>query len=516
VSPGITKLPQKLSDEIFTNLFHVYSLFCCEVDQHGELIQQWGNNSFYGLSDWEIGKNVMQEDFLLGLPMDEEWVMRDVNVAPDNHADIYYTPNILGKRYLIFISTQASIERRRENQQRGNDLTLLFEQNKEQISKLQETQFALTTENISKSQFIAGMSHEFRTPLTSIMGYSQLISEQPGLSQQSQEHLNAVERASQHLLSLVENLLDQSLFDSEEFKLQLNNVSLEDLINEVAAVIAPLAGAKGLAFSASISTRCSRFAVMDNVRVRQILINLLGNAVKFTNDGEVSLDVDESKENFIFKVKDTGPGIPASEQEKIFNAFSRLKINATKPGVGLGLSISKQLIERMRGSIELESEDAKGSTFIVSLPYQRADEEYILQQTQPIPVNEEPETELSQSILLAEDNPDISNLLKLLLNRAGYEVTIAENGQLALAFARSREFDMIITDLQMPVLGGKALVKFLRHEGFTKPIIALTASHKKNERQTLLDSGFSAFLTKPIQMADLLSTLERLSIESPA
>lgn len=510
----MNKLPSQLSGEILANLFHAYTLFCGEVDPQGKLVHMWGNNEFYGLHDWHIGFDLLEVDFLLGLPIDEEWVMRDVNVSPNNHADIYFTPTSRGKRYILFVSTEGSIERRRENQQRGNELTLMVEQNKQLITDLKQAKSTLSSENISKSEFIAGMSHEFRTPLTSIMGYTELISEQRGLTPETQEHLGAIERASQHLLSLVENLLDQSQFESNQFKLQLNNISLEELLNEVSAVMAPLAGAKALSFSASISARCERFAFMDNVRVRQILINLLANAIKFTQEGEVSINLDEEDGHFVFMVCDSGPGIPELEQENIFKPYQRLHDSAKISGAGLGLSITRQLVSRMSGKIELESTLGTGSTFIVKLPIRAAEEDYIYQKTQQMTVTELQMAKEIKTILLAEDNPDISNLLKILLQRSGFEVTIAENGHLALAYSRARVYDLVITDLHMPILDGRALVQFLRNEGYTNPIIALTASHKKNEREELFAAGFSEFLTKPIQMPDLLATLDRLAHES--
>lgn len=507
-------LPPHLSSEIFANLFDAYSLFCCQVDHNGRLLQMWGDNGFYGLQAWVPGEELAQQDFLLGMPFNEAWVMRDVNVSEGNHADIYFTPSTQEKLYLIFVSTQGSIARRREIQQRGNELTLLHEQNKKLIEQLEHTQLELRQENLSKSHFIAGMSHEFRTPLTSILGYTQLIGDQARLSHETQEYLGAVERASQHLLSLVENLLDQAQFETQEFKLQRINTSLEDLITEVAAIVAPLASVKGLAFSADITPRCTRFAYLDNLRVRQILINLLGNAVKFTADGQVSLLVDEDQDNLIFEVTDTGPGIPKAQQAHVFKAFGRINEHSGSPGVGLGLSITKRLLKRMRGHIELHSEEGKGCTFRVTMPYHAAGEDYIFLQTQPIKSISPEEVQRTKTILLAEDNPDISNLLKILLKRANYEVTIAENGQLALAYARARDFDMIISDIQMPILSGLDLVKHLRAEHFNKPVIALTASHKASEQQEMLDAGFSAFLTKPIEISKLLETLERLSMES--
>lgn len=494
----------------------MYSLFCCEVDKDWRVVQMYGDNKFYGLSEWFIGKDLSDHDFLLGMPLDESWIMRDMNVTPDNHADIYFAPNSRGKRYLIFISTQGSIARRRENQQRGNDLTLLHEQNKKLISQLEIQQQKMSDESMSKSHFIAGMSHEFRTPLTSIIGYTQLISEQAGLSRDSQVYLDAVERSSQHLMSLVENLLDQAQFDTDDFKLLRINVSLEDMINEVTMVVAPLAATKALSFSADITPRCSRFAYLDNVRVRQILINLLGNAVKFTDDGEVSLIVDEADGHLVFMVADTGPGIEEKDREKIFAAFSRLKEKSNKPGVGLGLSISKKLVQRMEGTIEISSTVGEGTTFTVKLPFMRADEDYVFQQTQPMTVITPADHVRVKTILLAEDNPDISNLLKIILMRSGYDVTIAENGELALAFAQAKDFDVILSDVQMPVMNGLDFVKLFRKEDKEKPVIALTASNKVSEKKEMFEAGFSDLVTKPVKMDELLDKLERISVPKRA
>jgi len=502
------KLPTHLADEIFSNLFHYYFLYACEVDKNFLIAKMWGNNDFYGFENWRIGQDLSAENFLLGMPVNEPWVMRDVNVAPDNHADIYFSPNVLGKRYLIFVSTQSSIERRRENQQRGNQLTLLHEKNKHLIKELEESQRSLRGDNKNQTAFIAGMSHEFRTPLSSIIGYSQLISEQVGLSPDTLNYLGYIESASQHLLSLVENLLDQAQLDSENFELQRTNVSLNNLITEVTAIMASLASSKGLAFSATMSSNCVDYASIDNLRVRQILINLLGNAVKFTDEGAVTLTVDSNDSELIFVINDDGPGIPLDARDKIFNAFERVDNDVAKPGVGLGLNITKRLIDKMGGEINLFSVLGEGTQFTVRVPYTDASDDFVLERTQPIRIIKEEEFRPGYKLLLAEDNPDISNLLKIFLSRAGFSVDVVENGQLALDKLRMTEYDAVITDLQMPILGGKGLVKTLRKNGYTKPIIALTASEKKSEQDLMLEIGFTSFLTKPVQMPDLLSTLE--------
>ena len=502
-------LPDFVTKQVFLSIVQLNSLFCCELDNNSTLLQMWGASSFYGFENWTVGKKLNSESFLFGMPDNESWVMRDVDISTNNHCDIYFSVSCDEKRYLSFVSTQDSISKRRELQQRGNDLVIESQKNNQIIKSLELTKTELNSENILKSRFIAGMSHEFRTPITSIIGYTRLIAEQTGLDQAAQMHLEAVDRASQHLLSLVENLLDQARFETNSFALNETDVNLEDLIAEVAAVTAPLAGSKSLGFTAEIAKTCPRFAILDVVRVRQILINLLANAVKFTDDGFVSLHVDISDNFLVFSVKDTGSGIIKEEQKNIFSAFNRLDEHSAKPGVGLGLNIVERLVECMHGKIELKSQHGEGSEFVVKIPYKKADDRYIHNNTQPIPVfRSEQQT---KNILLVEDNPDISNLLKLLLTRESYYVKVAENGELALTYLENENFDLIVTDLQMPVLNGIDLVKRLRSRGYKKPIVALSASHKLGEREKMKQIGFSAFLTKPIEMTELVNTLNSLT-----
>ncbi len=500
-------LPTPLANEIFSNLFHSHSLYCCELDKNTRVINMWGDNTFYDFDKWSLGQDLSKVDFLLGMVFDEPWVMRDVQVAKDNHADIYFSPNVVGKRYLAFISTQYTIERRRENQLRGNHLTLLHERNKKLIFQLEESKNTLITNNAGLTNFIASMSHEFRTPLTSITGYAQLIGDQAGLPNETIKHLSYIESASQHLLSLVENVLDQAQLDTENFQLQRSNVSIAELVTEVTAVVASLASAKALAFSAVMSENCVQFAMLDSLRVRQILINLLGNAIKFTEDGEVKLLIDSSDTEIIITVSDTGPGIDPSMHQSIFDAYQRSNMQSSKPGVGLGLNITKRLVDKMEGTISLLSSKGNGSQFTIRLPFIEADDDFVEEQTQPIPILKSTKAKYVYSLLLVEDNTDISNLLKIFLTRAGYKVDIAENGQVGLDKTRIHSYDAVISDLQMPILGGRELVQLLRKDGFTKPIFALTASEKKSEQEKMLGEGFTTILTKPIQMQELLSKL---------
>jgi len=324
------------------------------------------------------------------------------------------------------------------------------------------------------------------------------------------DHLAAVERSSQHLLSLVENLLDQAQFESDKFELMESNVSIPQMVEQIASIIAPLAADKGLAFRADLVPRVQRYAYMDGTRARQIMINLLGNAVKFTDEGIVTFSLDQVEDDLIFTIEDTGPGIPKEAQETVFSAFQRVKETSLKPGVGLGLNISLRLAQNMGGDIKLESTLGEGTKFTVTLPHREADQDFIFEQTSEIklPLNDDPDR--VRHLLLAEDNPDISQLLQILLKRSGYEVTVTNNGQEASDAMANQEFDAVITDLLMPIMTGQELVKKIRRKGYDNPVIALTASHKKNEQEALRQIGFSTILNKPVQMPELLAKLEEL------
>lgn len=502
-------LPPQLASHVFANLFDVYSLLCCEVGESGRVENVWGDAEPYGLMDMEIGIRVQDLPFLMGMPLNESWVIESTETVSGHHCDIHFTPDLGDKNYLVFVPTGTKVIRHRENQQRSHELEILQKQNAKLIERLQHSKDMLEKESAMKSKFIAGMSHEFRTPLTSVLGYTQLLAEIPQMTPESHAHLIAVERSAQHLLSLVENLLDQAQIETNNFKLKPSNISLETMMEEVSAIIAPLAASKGLAFHAQLSPNCERYAFLDGVGMRQVAINILGNAVKFTDEGEISFMLEQVGENLVFTITDTGPGIPESEYKKIFTAFGRINKKSTIPGVGLGLNISARLVELMQGSIDIDSTVGEGTSFIVAVPFQRADKHYVLQQTQQILLPKKKEKEGVKRLLLAEDNPDISQLLSILLKRSGFEVTVASNGRIALDAMAKKEYDAVVTDLMMPEMTGQELVQKLRRKGYENPILALTASQKKGELVQMRRLGFTEILSKPIQLPELLMALNK-------
>lgn len=503
-------LPPQFAQHLFANLFDLYSLFCCEVSKVGRIEQMWGDAQAFSLDHIKVGTRVHDLPFLVGMPLNESWELLDLEVSEDLHCNVHYKANLEGMNYVVFVPTENTMERRRADQQRSHELAILEKKNAKLINRLQKSKENIEKESALKSRFIAGMSHEFRTPLTSILGYTQLLSEVPGLSQESHAHLIAVERSSNHLLSLVENLLDQAQFESESFELKYKDVYLQGFMEEVSAVIAPLAADKALAFHAQLSPNCQAFAKLDVVRLRQVMINILGNAVKFTADGEVNFILEQMQDKLVFTIRDTGPGIPEKDYERIFSAFGRLDGTSNAPGVGLGLNISARLVGLMKGTIDIDSKVGVGTSFIVSVPYIGADKKFVDQQTQQILLpKKKNEENVKKRLLLTEDNPDISQLLTILLKRSGFDVSVAENGREALHAMSEKEFDVVITDLNMPVMGGQELVQKLRAKGYQNPVIALTASQKKHEFKYMQGLGFTDILNKPIQLQELLMTLEK-------
>ena len=504
---SIAALPPQLSQHVFAKLFDVYSLLCCEVNMRGRIEQMWGNAKLLGLYEVSEITRFNQLPFLMGMPLNEPWVLEDTETAAGISCDIHFTPNLDDKNYLVFVPTINSIERRREIQQRSHDLAIAEKQQKKLIKELEIERSKFHIESNQKSQFIAGMSHEFRTPLTSIIGYTDLISEDTNLPAKIYDYLLSINRSSKHLLSLVENLLDQAQFEKDDFQLKEMNVSLENFMEEISAMIVPLAGDKGLAYHAQFSPNCQRFARFDGMRLRQVLVNILGNAIKFTDEGEVELILEQVGDKIVFTVTDTGPGISENDFEKIFSAFGRLEETKNIPGVGLGLNISARLVGLMGGTIDVDSTLGEGTSFIVAIPYVPADENYILHKTQDFVLPADIEEDRARSLLLVEDNQDISQLLSIMLMRSGYEVVIAENGKVGLDELADRKFDAIITDLNMPVMNGQDFVVAVRKQGLSLPVIALTASHKQNEFDKMVDLGFTEMLTKPILLPELLMAL---------
>jgi signal transduction histidine kinase/CheY-like chemotaxis protein len=376
------------------------------------------------------------------------------------------------------------------------------------------------------SDFLASMSHEIRTPLTSILGYAELLLEDGDLSRapaQRLEALRTIQRNGAHLLAVINDVLDLSRIESG--RLPLENVTFSPI--EVVAAVEKLmrvgSDAKRIGLRPHYRTPVPARILGDPTRVRQVLINLVGNAIKFTDSGEVRIDVALEQEGLegwlVFEVADTGIGMSAEQLARLFRPFEQADDSTARRygGTGLGLVICKRLCDLMGGSIEVTSRPGEGSRFRVRLPTGPLEGTLVVAPSASAEVDGGADAipRLAGRVLLAEDGVDNQRLLAALLTRAGLDVEIAANGQVAVERVRAaaqeeRPFALVLMDMQMPLMDGFQATRALRAEGHTLPILALTAAAHDAERERCIAAGCDEYASKPIDRADLFQKLASL------
>lgn len=394
-------------------------------------------------------------------------------------------------------------------------------------SELAEARVAAEAASDAKSGFLANMSHELRTPLTSIIGFSEILGDDIADIDGVKKAAGIISTNAKHLLTLINDILDLSKIESDRIEFEPIECSPRQFLSDLDLMMRQVAEAKGIAFETEVEYPVAETVKLDEVRVRQILVNLAGNAVKFTSEGRVRVSLvcrpdDEGQTALTVHVEDTGIGMDKACVERIFRPFMQGELSSTRRfgGTGLGLSISKRLAEMMDGRIEVMSTPGKGSRFTLIVPLGSPEISMIDRDAQtsaniePSAIPERHKISLEGArILLVEDGVDNQKLLNLLLTKAGAEVVIASDGlegaDAALkAKASDTPFDLVLMDMQMPVLDGYGATRKLREAGFTTPVVALTAYATSEDRAKCLDAGCDDFLTKPIARKDLIDRCE--------
>ncbi len=405
--------------------------------------------------------------------------------------------------------------------------------NQELISRneaLRAAQRAADDANQAKSEFLANMSHEIRTPMTAILGFAENLLDTALSDSQRFDAIHTIRRNGDHLLGIINDVLDLSKIEAGKMSIERVRCSPCQFVEEVASLIQVRAAAKKLVFHREFIGPIPETIETDPTRLRQILINLIGNAIKFTSDGGVRLVtrlVGAGEDNAVlqFDVIDTGVGMEPKQAERLFEPFAQADASHTRKfgGTGLGLVISKRLAQALGGDVVIaDSQPGQGTCFRATVATGPLDNVTMLSEQQIAMAAAAPHDEAARQlpstarldcrILLAEDGLDNQRLITFVLEKAGAAVTVAENGAIALdaslaARDQGRPFDVILMDMQMPVMDGYEATRLLRRGDYSGPIIALTAHAMASDRQKCLDAGCDDYTTKPIDRRALVETI---------
>jgi len=420
----------------------------------------------------------------------------------------------LEKSRLAAISVMEDIDSQQKMLQKANlDLQNEILARKNTESELIKAKQNADYANKSKSIFLANMSHELRTPLNAILGFSELLRNSPNISGEQKENLNTIHRSGDHLLKLINDILDLTKIESGHINVEEKPLDLGNIVTETIDIMLQRAETKGLTLSFDQTSKFPRYIQSDAGKLRQVLLNFTSNAIKYTEQGEIKVRLDVVDEKLYIEVSDTGIGIKQNEIDQLFSPFVQVSGASDKTGTGLGLAITKQFIQLLNGEYGVSSEFGKGSTFWAKIPYRQADGkslETYAEQSKVVDVIGFKGKPQHRKILIVEDHDDSRILLRSILKVLDIQIKEASDGQQAVEIFRHWKPDLIWMDRRMPILDGEQATKTIRNlpDGNGVKIIALTASAFNEERENIMALGMDDFITKPYRAHEIFQCMQ--------
>ena len=382
------------------------------------------------------------------------------------------------------------------------------------VQNLQIAKSEAEMANQAKSSFLANMSHEIRTPIGAILGFTEIMRTQVLEPSERNKYLDTVIRNGKSLIRIIDDILDLSKIEAGKFEMQMTQVIVQNLLQEVLAMFFDRAATKNIELKYDASGIEDLVIVTDAVRTRQVLVNLIGNAIKFTSTGAVKVScraesVGGTRKKIIFTIEDSGIGMTDDQADRLFKPFTQADITSTRRfgGTGLGLALSKNLAHALGGDVKIiYCELNKGCVFEFSFQAEDAANQLIVPAVSSVAKMKRALAGLK--VLAVDDSPDNRELIKMILSNSGLEVTEAESGEAAIEQAFKDHYDIVLMDIQMPGLDGYGALAELRKRGFQEPILALTAHAMKEEKDRALAAGFADHVTKPINSTILLESIQ--------